>query len=177
MALGGIIALATSTLNRVMVVEFVLPATLPGLLFGIHYAAEMLRPRWGHGSDKGGKRTPWIIGGMAVLALSGVCAAASVGLDVDEVLASSHPDFLGSHYGIWWLIWWLYMTPGIAYAVLSYIGIGVGAGAAGTSLLVLDRENRQPRAQTGRGGGGLDHDDRRTALAAGLAGACSTRSA
>ncbi len=54
MSLGGIIALATSTLNRVMVVELALPATLPGLLFGIHYAAEMLRPRWGHGSDKGG---------------------------------------------------------------------------------------------------------------------------
>ena len=137
MALGGIIALATSTLNRVMVVELALPATLPGLLFGIHYAAEMLRPRWGHGSDKGGTRTPWIIGGMAVLAISGVCAAASVALMSTKVLGSSHPELLGSHYGIWWLIWWLYMTPGIAYAVLSYIGIGVGAGAAGTSLLVL----------------------------------------
>ncbi len=113
MSLGGIIALATSTLNRVMVVELALPATLPGLLFGIHYAAEMLRPRWGHGSDKGGKRTPWIIGGMAVLAISGVCAAASISLMSTNTAA------------------------GIACAVLSYIGIGVGAGAAGTSLLVL----------------------------------------
>jgi MFS transporter, BCD family, chlorophyll transporter len=113
MSLGGIIALATSTLNRVMVVELALPATLPGLLFGIHYAAEMLRPRWGHGSDKGGKRTPWIIGGMTVLAISGVSAAASIALMSTNTAA------------------------GIACAILSYIGIGVGAGAAGTSLLVL----------------------------------------
>jgi BCD family chlorophyll transporter-like MFS transporter len=113
MALGGIIALATSTLNRVMVVELALPATLPGLLFGIHYAAEMLRPRWGHGSDKGGKRTPWIIGGMAVLAISGVCAAASIAL-----MSTNTP-------------------VGIVCAVFAYIGIGIGAGAAGTSLLVL----------------------------------------
>ncbi|MBT3070342.1 BCD family MFS transporter [Rhodomicrobium sp. Az07] len=113
MALGGIVALATSTLNRVMVVELLLPATLPGLLFGIHYAAEMLRPRWGHGSDKGGKRTPWIIGGMAVLALSGVGAAGSIALMSTNT------------------------TVGIACAVLAYIGIGIGAGAAGTSLLVL----------------------------------------
>lgn len=113
MSLGGIIALATSTLNRVMVVELTLPATLPGLLFGIHYAAEMLRPRWGHGSDKGGSRTPWVIGGMAVLAISGVCAASSVALMSTNTAA------------------------GIACAVLSYIGIGVGAGAAGTTLLLL----------------------------------------
>ena len=113
MSLGGIIALATSTLNRVMVVELALPATLPGLLFGIHYAAEMLRPRWGYGSDKGGKRTPWIVGGMLVLAISGVSAAASIALMSTNTAA------------------------GIACAVLSYVGIGIGAGAAGTSLLVL----------------------------------------
>ena len=113
MSLGGIIALATSTLNRVMVVELALPATLPGLLFGIHYAAEMLRPRWGYGSDKGGTRTPWIIGGMLVLAISGVSAAASIAL-----MSTNTP-------------------AGIFCAILSYIGIGIGAGAAGTSLLVL----------------------------------------
>jgi BCD family chlorophyll transporter-like MFS transporter len=120
MSLGGIVALATSTLNRVMVVELLLPATLPGLLFGIHYAAEMLRPRWGHGSDKGGKRTPWIIGGMAVLALSGVGAAGSIALMSTNT------------------------TAGIACAVLAYIGIGIGAGAAGTSLLVLVAKSTAP---------------------------------
>ncbi len=113
MALGGIVALATSTLNRVMVVELALPATLPGILFGIHYAAEMLRPRWGHGSDMGGTRTPWIVGGMAVLSLSGIGAAASVALMSGNTAA------------------------GIACAIAAYVGIGIGAGAAGTSLLVL----------------------------------------
>jgi BCD family chlorophyll transporter-like MFS transporter len=121
MALGGVVALATSTLNRVMVVELALPATLPGLLFGIHYAAEMLRPRWGHGSDKGGSRTPWIVGGMAVLALSGVAAAGSIALMSGQTAA------------------------GIACAVLAYIGIGIGAGAAGTSLLVLIAKLTSPK--------------------------------
>ncbi len=113
MSLGGIIVLATSPFNRVVVKELGLPATLFGLLIGLHYAAEMLRPRWGHGSDKGGQRTPWIVGGMAVLAISVIAAAASIALmSTNTVL-------------------------GISGAVLSYIGIGVGAGAAGTSLIVL----------------------------------------
>ena len=41
----------------------------PGALVGFHYAIQMTRPRWGHGSDRGGRRTPWIVGGMAVLDL------------------------------------------------------------------------------------------------------------
>jgi MFS transporter, BCD family, chlorophyll transporter len=113
MALGGVVALATSTLNRVMVVELALPATLPGLLFGIHYAAEMLRPRWGYGSDRSNSRTAWVIGGMAILGLSGLAASASVALMAQNTAA------------------------GIACAILAYIGIGIGAGAAGTSLLVI----------------------------------------
>jgi MFS transporter, BCD family, chlorophyll transporter len=113
MALGGIVVLATSSFNRVMVKELLLPATLPGLLFGIHYAAEMMRPRWGHGSDKGGSRTPWIIGGLAVLGCSCVGAAGSIA-------------FMSVN-----------LTAGIPCAILAYTGIGFGAGAAGTSLLVL----------------------------------------
>jgi BCD family chlorophyll transporter-like MFS transporter len=35
-ALGAIVVLATSTMNRVMVVELALPATLPGLLVALH---------------------------------------------------------------------------------------------------------------------------------------------
>ena len=37
-ALGAIVVMTTSTLNRVMVVELGLPALLPGLLVGLHYA-------------------------------------------------------------------------------------------------------------------------------------------
>ena len=77
-ALGAIVVLTTSTINRVMVVELALPAVVPGLLVGLHYAVQLSRPRWGHGSDVGGRRTPWIIGGMAVLAVGGVGAALSV---------------------------------------------------------------------------------------------------
>jgi BCD family chlorophyll transporter-like MFS transporter len=35
-ALGAIVVLATSTLNRVMVVELALPALLPGVLVAVH---------------------------------------------------------------------------------------------------------------------------------------------
>jgi BCD family chlorophyll transporter-like MFS transporter len=80
-ALGAVVVLTTSTLNRVMVVELALPALLPGLLVALHYAVQLTRPRMGHGSATvGGRRTPWILGGMAVLALGGR-AAAGHGLD------------------------------------------------------------------------------------------------
>jgi BCD family chlorophyll transporter-like MFS transporter len=38
---------------------------------------QLTRPRMGHGGDVGGRRTPWIVGGMAVLALGGALAAAA----------------------------------------------------------------------------------------------------
>jgi len=112
-ALGAIVVLTTSALNRVMVVELALPATLPGVLVGIHYALQMLRPRWGYGSDMGGRRTPWILGGMAVLGLGGVLAAVATAL-------------MGTTF-----------MPGLALSVLAFLLIGLGVGAAGTSLLVL----------------------------------------
>ncbi|MEO1205386.1 MAG: BCD family MFS transporter [Pseudomonadota bacterium] len=112
-ALGAIVVLTTSTLNRVMVVELALPALLPGLLVGLHYAIQMLRPRWGYGSDTGGHRTPWIIGGMAVLATGGALAAVAT-----AVMATS-------------------ITFGVLLAVFAFMLIGVGVGASGTSLLVL----------------------------------------
>lgn len=112
-ALGAIVVLTTSTLNRVMVVELALPAMLPGILVALHYAVQMLRPRLGHGSDLGGRRTPWIIGGMAVLAAGGTLAALATVLMADHFVA------------------------GVALAVLAFVLIGVGVGAAGTSLLVL----------------------------------------
>jgi len=112
-ALGAIIVLTTSMLNRVMVVEMALPAIVPGILVGLHHVVQLLRPRLGHGSDGGGRRTPWIIGGMATLALGGLLAALATALMV------RHPAL------------------GIALGVVAFIAIGIGVGAAGTSLLVL----------------------------------------
>ncbi len=112
-ALGAIIVLTTSTLNRIMVVELALPAVIPGLLVGLHYAVQMLRPRLGYGSDMGGRRTPWILGGMAVLGAGGTLAAASVAL-MGESLAA-----------------------GLSLAVLAFFLVGLGVGAAGTALLAL----------------------------------------
>jgi BCD family chlorophyll transporter-like MFS transporter len=111
-ALGAIVVLTTSTINRLMIVELALPAMLPGILVTWHYALQVLRPRWGHGSD-GGRRTPWIVGGMAVLAFGGVLAAASI-----HAMTLSLP-------------------AGIALATVAFTLIGIGVGAAGTSLLAL----------------------------------------
>ncbi|HIP78832.1 MAG TPA: MFS transporter [Kiloniellaceae bacterium] len=126
-ALGAIVVLTTSTLNRVMVVELALPATLPGVLVALHYAVQVLRPRLGYGSDVGGRRTPWIVGGMLALSLGAVTAALAVALMSVQPLL------------------------GIALAVLAFTVIGGGVGAAGTSLLVLlakqvDAERRGPAA-------------------------------
>ncbi|MFM8463943.1 MAG: PucC family protein, partial [Burkholderiaceae bacterium] len=73
-SLGAIVVLMTSTLNRIMVVELALPALLPGALVALHYLVQVSRPRMGHGSDQGSRRTPWIIGGMAVLAIGAIIA-------------------------------------------------------------------------------------------------------
>ncbi|MGA1737361.1 MAG: BCD family MFS transporter, partial [Pseudomonadales bacterium] len=81
-ALGAIVVLTTSTLNRIMVVELALPAMIPGALVALHYAIQLLRPRLGHGSDVGGRRSPWILGGMAVLGLGAIAAFIVVGIGV-----------------------------------------------------------------------------------------------
>jgi MFS transporter, BCD family, chlorophyll transporter len=112
-ALGAIIVLTTSTINRVMVVELSLPAMVPGALVGWHYTLQVLRPRWGFGTDMGRRSTPWIISGMAALALGGFLSAVSTAL-----MAIS---------------FW----SGVALALAAFTLIGIGAGAAGTSLLVL----------------------------------------
>ncbi|NBW47600.1 MAG: MFS transporter, partial [Betaproteobacteria bacterium] len=112
-ALGAVVVLTTSTLNRVMVVELALPALLPGLLVALHYAVQITRPRMGHGSDTGGRRTPWILGGMALLSLGGVLAA--------------------------WATTWLqnHFWAGAALATVAFVMIGLGVSASGTSLLAL----------------------------------------
>src|SRR6185436_500572 len=51
--IGAIVVLTTSPLHRVMVVELAMPAMLPGALVAIHYALQVFRPAWGHGSDLG----------------------------------------------------------------------------------------------------------------------------
>ena len=78
-ALGAIVVLTNSTLNRVMVVEVALPAIVPGILIALHYGMQIFRPRLGFGSDVGGRRTPWIVGGMATLA-AGKFASRNAGL-------------------------------------------------------------------------------------------------
>lgn len=112
-ALGSIVVLTTSTLNRVMAVELALPVALPAALVAWHYVIQLSRPRWGHGSDQGRRRTPWIVGGMGVLALGALLATNATAL-----MASS--------------TW-----AGIALAVIAFSMIGAGVGAAGTSLLAL----------------------------------------
>jgi len=121
MSLGAIIVLMTSTLNRVMVVELALPALVPGLLVGLHYAMQLSRPGWGHWSDLSRRRTPWIIGGMTVLALGGFLAALGV------AIGASMP------------------VPGLVLSVLAYALIGAGAGASGTSVLAFLAASTAPR--------------------------------
>ena len=112
-ALGAIVVLTTSTINRIMVVELGLAAMIPGALVVMYHAFQMLRPRWGYGADRGARRTPWIIGGMALLALGGLGAALSVA--------------------------WMEtaLTAGLIAAVVSFTLIGLGLGASATNLLAL----------------------------------------
>ena len=119
-ALGSVTVLTMATLNRVMVVELGLPSMLPGILVGLHYAMQVLRPRLGYGSDIGGRRTPWIVGGMALHATGGALAAVATA----------------------WMATHLFL--GIALAVLAFVMIGIGVSAAGTSLLVLLAKRTEP---------------------------------
>ncbi|WP_010184106.1 BCD family MFS transporter [Sphingomonas sp. PAMC 26605] len=112
-AIGAIVMLATSLLNRVMVVEYALPAALPAGLVAWHYAVQLARPLWGHGSDAGRRRTPWVIGGMVVLAGGAMLAVAAIGIMPRSA------------------------ALGVALSVLGFTLIGAGVGAAGTSLLAV----------------------------------------
>lgn len=127
-SLAAIIVLMTSTINRVLIVEIGLPAFVPGLLVAGHYAVQILRPAWGYGSDRGGRRTPWIVGGMAMLAIGGVGAAFATTL-------------IATHAAI-----------GLLVAIASFLLLGIGAGAAGTSVLAMlatnVSEQRRPAAAT-----------------------------
>ena len=111
--LGALIFLPTNTLNRIMVVEYALAASVPGFLITLHHVVQLARPYIGYGSDAGGRRTPWIVGGMIILAFGSMTAA----------FGATLANQLG----------WI----GHVVAALGYLLIGVGSGAAGTSLLVL----------------------------------------
>jgi BCD family chlorophyll transporter-like MFS transporter len=112
-AIGAIVVLATSTFNRVMVVEMALPASLPAALVAWHYAVQLSRPRWGHGSDGGESRTPLIVYGMGILALGAIIAANAT------VAMKDSPVF------------------GIVLGIVAFAMIGAGVSASGTSLLAL----------------------------------------
>ena len=111
MALGSIIVLTTSTLNRLMIVEGALPAVIPGLLVSFHYGIQITRPAWGFFSDTGKTRTKWILVGMSTLSAGGILAT------LGTLLIQS--NFL----------------LGIITSIVAYGLIGLGVGAAGTSLL------------------------------------------
>lgn len=126
-ALGSIVSLTTSTMNRVMTVELAFPALLPGLLVALYYGTQFLRPRFGHSADQGSRRTPWIIGGVLTLAAGAICAALSVGLMGRQPIL------------------------GIAAAVPSFLLIGFGIGAGGTNLLALLAARVDPAREAAAG--------------------------
>jgi BCD family chlorophyll transporter-like MFS transporter len=121
MAIGAVVVLTTSTLNRLMVVEYGLAAVVPGALVALHYVIQITRPSWGFRSDTQGNRTRFVLGGMAALALGAFAATWAVTLlDARPALA-------------------------IALSVPAYALIGGGAGASGTSLLALLATATHPR--------------------------------
>ncbi|MEM8751827.1 MAG: BCD family MFS transporter [Pseudomonadota bacterium] len=121
MALGAVVVLTTSTLNRLMVVELALPAVLPGALVALHYGIQISRPKWGFMSDAVGRRTRWIVGGMGALGLGALMAAFGV--------AAMEESF----------------ALGLAVSIVAYALIGLGVGASGTSLLALLATATAPR--------------------------------
>ena len=120
-AIGAVAAIMTSTLNRVMVVELALPATIPSILVALHFAIQMSRAKFGFDSDRSGRRAPWILGGALVLALGGFLAAVAVAFAATS----------------------LYLGLGLAF--LAYALIGVGMSAAGTALLAHVAEEIEPK--------------------------------
>ena len=116
----------TSTLNRLMVVELSMAATVPGFLVGLHYAVQLSRPKWGLISDLENNRTKWINLGMLILGIGANLATLSL------MFFDSNP-FLA-----------------MLLSIFSYTLIGLGVGASGTSLLALmakhTAERRRPAA-------------------------------
>jgi MFS transporter, BCD family, chlorophyll transporter len=112
-SIGAMVMLATSLLNRVMVIEYGIAAAIPAGLVAWHYGVQLSRPLWGHRSDLSRQRTPWIIGGMGVLVFGMLIA-----IDATIMMAAG---------GVW---------P-ILLALVGFTLIGIGVGMAGTALLAL----------------------------------------
>ncbi|MBB4612297.1 BCD family MFS transporter [Novosphingobium taihuense] len=112
-SIGAMVMVATSLLNRLMVLEYGLAAGVPAGLVAWHYMVQLSRPLWGHGSDLGRRRTPFVIGGMAILGAGTMLAVQGTTMLDDS------------------------RTLGIALAVLAFSLIGAGVGAAGTSMLAI----------------------------------------
>ncbi len=112
-AIGAMVMLATSLLNRVMVVEYAIAAAVPAGLVAWHYAVQLSRPLWGHTSDRSARRSSWIMTGMAILALGTL-------LSVDATIMMS-----GS------------TTLPVILAIVGFTLIGLGVGMSGTALLAL----------------------------------------
>lgn len=112
-ALGAVVVLCTATINRVMIVELSLMAMIPAMLVGLYHGFQLLRPKWGHGADNHARRSPWVIGGMAILAAGTVGAATATA----------------------WMetAFW----PGMGLALVSFAMVGLGLGASATNLLAL----------------------------------------
>ena len=125
-AIGAVVVLLTTTVNRVIVVELALPATIPGVLVALHFGVQLvLRPRLGHASDRSGRRAPWIVGGLIVCAVGGVGVVASL-------------PIMAQHTG-----------AGVALAALASMVLGAGVSAAGTPLLALMSERARPTQRAG----------------------------
>ena len=126
-ALGAVVVLCTATINRVMIVELSLLAMIPAALVGIYHGFQLLRPKWGHGADNHLRRTPWIIGGMAILAAGTVGAASATA----------------------WMetAFW----PGLALGVLAFTLVGLGLGASATNLLALLAAHVAPKRKAAAG--------------------------
>ena len=120
-AIGAVAAIMTSTLNRVMVVELALPATIPSVLVALHFVIQMSRAKFGFDSDKSATRAPWILGGALILALGGTLAAMAVSMASTQLML------------------------GLTLAFFAYALIGVGMSAAGTALLAHVAEQVEPR--------------------------------
>ena len=120
-AIGAVAAVMTSTLNRVMIVELALPATIPSLLVALHFVLQMSRAKFGFDSDRSGHRAPWILGGVTLFALGGVIATLGVAVAAQR------------------------LGLGLGLAALGYACIGIGMSAAGTALLAHVAEEVEPR--------------------------------
>ncbi len=120
-AIGAVAAIMTSTLNRVMVIELALPATIPSILVALHFVIQMSRAKFGFDSDRTGHRAPWILGGVIVFSAGGFLSAVGVSVAATQQLF------------------------GLGLAFIGYALIGVGMSAAGTALLAHVAEEVEPR--------------------------------